>query len=211
VTGSTQDDARQHYSKGPVLVVADGQTAGRGRQGATWETAPAALAMSLAFEPGWPSETWPVMPLVAGVGASRVFGCDLKWPNDLLLDGAKVGGILVEAGMGPVVIGVGVNLWWPDAPAGYGSVLGGRPSPSEVERLARAWADEFLTELDNEPSSWPRSEYVSRCLTIGRHITWDPNGRGKAIEVAEDGALIVETDAGTEELRSGEVRHVRGI
>lgn len=209
VTGSTQDDARRHHDGAAVLVVADAQTAGRGRSGSVWESAPRAVAMSLAVRPSWPMVDWPLLPLVAGVAAGRVLDCGLKWPNDLMVDAGKVGGILVEAGDGPAVIGMGVNLWWPDAPMGRAALWDEEPPDGEGERVATAWADRVLDLLDAGPRAWPRQDYAARCTTIGSTVTWDPGGHGRAVGIADDGALVVETDEGTRHLRSGEVRHMR--
>ncbi|MGI8518457.1 MAG: biotin--[acetyl-CoA-carboxylase] ligase [Acidimicrobiia bacterium] len=83
---STQDVARELSEFGPVLVVASRQTAGRGRSGAAWETAPRALAMSLRFDPfEWPSDRRTLIPLATGIAVARLWDLALKWPNDLLL------------------------------------------------------------------------------------------------------------------------------
>ena len=165
--------------------------------------------MSLAVRPPWPVADWPLLPLVAGVAAARVFDCRLKWPNDLVLADAKVGGILVEAGNGPAVIGMGVNLWWPHAPTHRGALWSEMPPDGEGERLATSWVEHVLDLVEAGPQAWPRDEYVARCVTIGSEVTWDPAGYGRAIGIGADGALVVETDRGTRHLRSGEVRHVR--
>lgn len=209
VTDSTQDDARRHHEGAPVLVVADAQTAGRGRGGSAWETAPRAVATSLSVRPAWAVVDWPLLPLVAAVAAARVLDCRLKWPNDLILADAKVGGILVEAGDGPTVIGMGVNLWWPDAPADRAALWADEPGRGEGERIATSWAEAVLDMIEAGPREWPRDFYAARCITIGRAVTWDQGGVGRAVGIADDGALVVETDSGTRHLRSGEVRHVR--
>ncbi len=117
---STQDLARSELESLPVVVVAQRQTAGRGRGGAPWLSAPRALAVSLAFRPS--DDDLRPFSLMAGVAAARgLEGVSLKWPNDLLADEAKVGGILVERA-DEVVVGMGVNLWWPDAPEGMSAL-----------------------------------------------------------------------------------------
>ncbi len=209
VTGSTQDDARRHHTDTPVLVIADAQTAGRGRGGSTWQTAPRAVAMSLAFRPDWQVSDWPLLPLLAAVAATAVVDCQLKWPNDLLVNGAKVGGILVEAGEGPVVVGMGLNLWWPSPPTGYGALSSEEPLDGEPDVIATSWADRLLGLVAAGSGAWPHRDYVARCVTIGADITWDPDGEGHAVGIASDGALIVETPAGVKTIRSGEVRHLR--
>ena len=66
--------------------------------------------------------------------------------------------------------------------------------------------------LSSRADDWPRDEYVAACETIGQEIVWEPAGAGRAVGLAADGALVVETaDGTTVELRSGEIRHVRTI
>ena len=140
---STQEAARDRYSGTPLLVWARKQTDGRGRTGAGWMEAPRALATSLAFEPEWAVDHWGPVPLVAGMAACAAIGdqVGLKWPNDLMAGGRKVGGILVEAS-GPVVVaGLGLNLWWPDPPAGIGAVFDHDPGEDESRLLAGLWAE----------------------------------------------------------------------
>src|SRR5688500_9752782 len=107
-----------------VVVGADHQTAGRGRRGRTWDSRPgASLLVSVVLRPA-PA----LVTLAAGVAAAEAceavagVAVELKWPNDLLVDGAKLGGILSELVGHAAVVGLGLNLKW--APAGA-AVLGG--------------------------------------------------------------------------------------
>jgi BirA family biotin operon repressor/biotin-[acetyl-CoA-carboxylase] ligase len=145
---------------------------------------------------------------MAGVAATRATeGTVLKWPNDVLLDGAKVGGILVERNESTTVIGLGLNLWWPDPPDGAGALFGADPGESARNEIGALWGAELMELLDGE--GWPRDAYREVCATLGRQITWEPDGEGKARDVAEDGALLVETGSGSEKLYSGGVHHIR--
>jgi BirA family transcriptional regulator, biotin operon repressor / biotin---[acetyl-CoA-carboxylase] ligase len=208
-TSSTQDDARLRFDGTPVLVVAASQNAGRGRSGAEWRTAPRALAASLAFEPPWPPESWPLIPLVAGVAITRTLDVSLKWPNDVVRGVDKLGGILTEGSGSTVVAGLGLNLWWPDPPEGAGAVRAGDPGEGAAGEIARAWCDTLLALVDGDPAGWPRDEYRAACVTLDRPIVWEPAGSGTAVDVDAVGGLVVETDAGRVVLRSGEVRHIR--
>lgn len=220
-TSSTQDEARERFGDGeggPALVVAARQTRGRGRMGSRWETAPAAAAVSLAFRPGWPARSWPLITLTAGVAALRALrgavgagaeGLSLKWPNDLMRGEAKLGGILTEAGPGPVVAGWGVNLFWPDPPPGTGALLEEEPPSGLAASLGRRWAEEVLALTGGPARDWPRAEYRRACSTLGREITWRPGGRGRARDVNSAGGLVVETEDGTAVLTAGEIREVR--
>jgi BirA family transcriptional regulator, biotin operon repressor / biotin---[acetyl-CoA-carboxylase] ligase len=94
-----------------ALVVADHQTAGRGRLGRTWEDVPGkSLLFSLLLRPSAPMPIWPELSLVAGGAVARVLGGEVRAPNDVFLNGKKVAGILPEATKGRVVLGIGVNV-----------------------------------------------------------------------------------------------------
>jgi BirA family transcriptional regulator, biotin operon repressor / biotin---[acetyl-CoA-carboxylase] ligase len=210
---STQDIAAEALADEPVLVVAGRQTAGRGRSQRTWESAPRAMAASVAFRPAWEIGTWPLIPLVAGLAAADVLGAEvgLKWPNDLLIEGEKIGGILVEGSGGVLVVGCGLNLWWPEAPTGTRARWVDDPGPHSVLSTAVAWADRFLERISAGAANWGRSEYLARSATIGRRVTWEPTGEGTALDVDVDGSLVVETDRGLKNLIAGEIRHLRTL
>lgn len=211
VAESTQDEARARFSGTPILVTAASQTAGRGRSGASWENASRALAASVAFAPGWPDTAIARITLVAGLAALEVVGggFGLKWPNDLTGDGGKAGGILTERFGDVVVVGLGVNLWWPDAPEGRMAVHDSDPGPAAGPDLGTRWATSLLGRVARGPAAWGRDEYRRVCLTIGHEITWEPGGRGVAVDVATDGGLVVATATGREVLSSGAVTAVR--
>lgn len=207
---STQDEAGKRYSGKPVLVVAARQTGGRGRAGRAWQTAPRALAASLAFAPWWPPPTWGRLSLAAAVAARAVLGeVDLEWPNDLMVAADKIGGILVESDGQVVTAGLGVNLWWPSPPQGIGALHDDDPGSGLATELARRWADDLLERVAAGPDRWGLDEYRAACLTIGRLVRWEPDGRGMARDVAPSGELVVETEAGERRLSSGEVWEVR--
>lgn len=215
---STQDEARRLYferSGQPVSVVTERQTAGRGRSGADWLEAPRSIACSVALRPGWGSKEWGVIPLVAGLAARKALSPEthcslaLKWPNDVVVGGGKVAGVLVEAADGIAVVGIGINLWWPDPPPGIAAVVTDDPGPEAVERVARAWVEDLLERLSLPAADWGHHEYRTVCVTVGAEIVWEGGGPGTAVDVAADGALIVAVDGRTITLRSGAVRHVR--
>jgi BirA family biotin operon repressor/biotin-[acetyl-CoA-carboxylase] ligase len=209
---STQDEAAARAHDAPVLVVAARQSAGRGRVGRRWESAPRALAASLAVYPEtWEGADFPRLSLVAGLAARSALGSDLdcKWPNDLLLGDAKVAGLLAEVVGDLVVIGLGVNLWWPDPPNGFGSLFADDPGPDVAVGLAERWCDELLGRIGGGPDAWGHEEYRTACRTIGRSIQWKPDGSGVAVDVDERGCLVVATASGRVSLSSGEVSEVR--
>ncbi|HVD47831.1 MAG TPA: biotin--[acetyl-CoA-carboxylase] ligase [Candidatus Limnocylindria bacterium] len=178
---STQDIARDM----PIgsIVMADHQTAGRGRLEHRWEAPPGtALLVSFVLAPN------PILSLAAGVAAAEACGAGvrLKWPNDLLRDGLKVGGILVEATPFKAVCGIGINLTW--APEGATSL--GQPRDQLVGRLEPAvetWA------------SSPPNEVLTRWRelsdTLGRRVRImlpDRTIEGLAQDINERGELIVD-------------------
>jgi BirA family biotin operon repressor/biotin-[acetyl-CoA-carboxylase] ligase len=145
---------------------------------------------------------------MAGVAATRVVEeAALKWPNDVMMDGSKVGGILVERDSDVVVVGLGLNLWWPDPPAGMAGLLTEDPGEDRHAELAGRWGAEMMRLIDSP--GWPIDEYRNRCLTLGMDVTWEPDGSGHALDIADDGGLLVETESGTETVHSGVVRHLR--
>lgn len=191
----------------PLLVVSARQTRGRGRTGAEWENADRAMAASLALRV--PDGDRRPLSLIAGVAATRVVeSASLKWPNDVLVGDLKMGGILVERSRDVAVVGLGLNLWWADPPAGTGGVFDADPGTSAHRDIAGLWGAELMDLLVG--GEWPRDEYVAACATLGRDITWEPHGTGRAVGVEDDGALIVETAEGIEAIHSGAVHHVRG-
>lgn len=202
---STQDVARDLFDEVPALVIASAQTAGRGRSGSGWETAPRALAVSLAVGVG--SDDHRPFSLIAGVAAARsTRGTRLKWPNDLIISEEKVGGILVERSDDLVVIGLGVNLWWPEPPQDFTALFVEDPGPELHAEIGALWGAELIRLI--EADRWPIDEYREVCTTLGRELTWDPDGSGKAIDIADDGGLVVETSNGMETLYSGAIRHL---
>ena len=210
---STQDIAAAALTQHPVLVVAARQTKGRGRSQRAWQSAPRGMAASLGVRPAWHMESWPLIPLVAGLAAVDVLGAEvgLKWPNDLVVGENKIGGILVEGSGDAVVIGCGANLWWPDPPDGVGARWPEDPGPDAVVGTATSWAERLLTRLSTTPQDWGRPEYLQRSVTIGRRVTWEPEGIGNVLDVDDRGALVVETENGIERLLAGEIRHLRTI
>ncbi|HVH63869.1 MAG TPA: biotin--[acetyl-CoA-carboxylase] ligase [Candidatus Dormibacteraeota bacterium] len=190
---STQDVARDL----PIgsIVVADHQTAGRGRFDRRWEApAGSALLVSFVLEPS------PLLSLVVGVAAAEACGANvrLKWPNDLLLEGRKLGGILVEVTQGKAVSGIGINLTW--APPGAAML---RRSRDELLDVLRVKVGEWATKSPNEALA--RWRLLSE--TLGRRVRIDLSGHsieGIAQDIGPNGELIVDGVAYV----SGSVTHL---
>lgn len=178
-----------------VVVGADHQTAGRGRLGRPWESRPgASLLVSVILRPA-PA----LVTLAAGVAAAEACAgveVRLKWPNDLMLGDAKLGGILSELVGDAAVVGLGLNLSW--APAGA-ACLG-----ADMDREAILAA--YLTGLDSPGDVLAR--YRARCSTLGRRVRVAVPGdmlEGVATDIDDDGRLLVDGCA----VAAGDVVHVR--
>jgi BirA family biotin operon repressor/biotin-[acetyl-CoA-carboxylase] ligase len=178
---STQDVARE-MPLGSV-VVADHQTAGRGRSSHSWE-APrgTALLVSFVLPPN------PLLSLAAGVAAAEACGrgVRLKWPNDLLLDGRKVGGILVEASPARAICGIGINLTW--APEGAAKL--DEPRDRLLERLRPA-----MERWSTAPADQVLARWRSLSDTIGKKVRVELPDRiveGVAQDIDASGRLVVD-------------------
>lgn len=200
-----------------TLVAAGHQTAGRGRLGRVWVDRPGhALMCSVVLRPAWDPERLGLVSLAAGVAmagaASEASGLDVrcKWPNDLMVADAKVGGILAESEVAEgrvrhVVVGAGVNLEAPDGVPGAGAI-----GNVEGERVLAAYLSSLRGLMDRTERIIERWRAVSQ--TLGRTIqgTTVDGGtvRGVAVDLDETGALLVDTDAGRRRVRFGDVEHL---
>jgi BirA family biotin operon repressor/biotin-[acetyl-CoA-carboxylase] ligase len=210
--GSTSDRARDLALGGAphgALVTAAAQTAGRGRQGRAWATQPgAAVTMSVVLRdpPG-------LLPLIAAVAVAETAGprsdARIKWPNDVLVDGRKVAGILAEGRPheGWAVLGIGVNV------AVDVALL-----PEELRERAgtlgreRSAVEPFLSSLLAALERWlgaPTADLLdawrSRDALLGREIAW-AGGTGIADGIDGEGRLVVRLpDGGRTALNAGEV------
>ena len=210
-TASTNTDvaARALAGELPGLVlVAAEQTTGRGRLGRAWMSPPrAGLTFSVLLTA--PPSPW--VPLLAGVAVARalreVAGLTprLKWPNDVLVDGRKIAGILAEVSAGMVVVGVGLNVSTRldelpvDRPATSVRLEGGLTDRATLLRGILAALSDRVTPLD----------YLGLCDTVGRVVEVHlPDGsvqRGGASAVDDDGRLVVDGVPHA----AGDVVHIR--
>jgi len=213
--GSTNARARELAQAGAphgTAVTADEQTAGRGRQGRGWSTPPGgALAVSLVIR-----DPDPLLSLRAGLAVADLAGegARVKWPNDVLVDGRKVAGILAEGRPqeGWAVLGIGVNAALdlaalPEALRASAGSLGLRPA-----ELPRA-LDTLLSALETRLAEAPEATLAAlRELDAlaGRPVRWE-GGSGTGAGIAEDGALLVrDAEGAVHALAAGEVHLVAG-
>jgi BirA family biotin operon repressor/biotin-[acetyl-CoA-carboxylase] ligase len=209
---STQDEARARSNpETPILVIAEHQPAGRGRLGRTWAEPDRGLFSSFAFNPAWPPAAWGRIPLVAGLAVraaiEELVGITvaLRWPNDLVTEHGKIGGLLAESADGIVVIGCGVNLAWGDPVEGAAALCSPGTGRVPARDLAVAWVDRFVEFMARSPNAWGADDYRRACVTVGRRVSY-PSGSGTAVGISDGGALLVETEGGTVAIGSGEVR-----
>jgi BirA family transcriptional regulator, biotin operon repressor / biotin---[acetyl-CoA-carboxylase] ligase len=225
------DRAREGAEEG-LVVVAEHQTAGRGRLDRSWETpARSSLTFSLLVRPTVPAADWPWLPLLTGytvAKALRAEGCDVgvKWPNDVLVGDRKLVGILVErveTPTGPAaVLGVGLNVSLTEdelpVPTATSLVLESGSEPDRTHLLV-----ELLRSLREAYDAWQaggadatgrlRSSYAAACVTVGRDVRVDlPGGRvltGRATGIDDAGRLVVLGEEGETVVGAGDVVHVR--
>lgn len=219
-TGSTNDDARALGREGAAhltVVVAQEQTAGRGRLGRTWVAAPGeALLCSWVVRPALPVERWTVLPLLAGLAAVEAVRArtgveaGLKWPNDLLVRERKLGGILTEAEVPAfAVVGLGLNVStqrFPEDLPATSLALEGALRLDRADLLARILAN-FDASLADVEGALER--YRAACVTIGRSVRVERSDGGVVAGVARavTGAGALDVDG--EQVAAGDVHHVR--
>jgi BirA family transcriptional regulator, biotin operon repressor / biotin---[acetyl-CoA-carboxylase] ligase len=222
--------ARAGTSSGLVLV-AEEQTAGRGRLERTWSApARAGLTFSVLLRPtGVPAAAWGWFPLLAGVAVAGAtaslaeLDVRLKWPNDVLVGDRKLAGILAERVDDAVVLGVGLNvsLRADELPVASATslrlenaaVVDRMPVLLAVLRAMGRLYDEFVAASGVADASGLRSSYRGLCETLGRSVRAElPGGHvvtGTAVDVDDSGRLVLDTPGGTEQIGAGDVVHLR--
>jgi BirA family transcriptional regulator, biotin operon repressor / biotin---[acetyl-CoA-carboxylase] ligase len=230
-TGSTNADlleqARAGADEGRVLV-AEEQTAGRGRLGRSWSAPPrSGLIFSVLLRPaGVPPTRLGWLPLLTGVAVAAAVRdqagvpASLKWPNDVLVGERKLAGILAEAHGDAVVVGVGLNVTLSRAelpvPTATSLLIEDAASTDRAALLAA-----ILTELAGRYQAWRadpdvaglRADYLCWSATVGREVRVElPGGAqlcGAAEDVDEVGRLVVRTPDNLVRVGAGDVVHVR--
>lgn len=209
-----------------VVIVADHQTAGRGRRGRTWESPTgSSLLVSVLLRARMPELaqlTTVCAALAAASACERASGVrvSLKWPNDVMVGDRKLGGILAEAlpgGIG-VVVGLGLNVDWGEVALPEGATsLGQVAGAARIDRTSLLTS--YLQGLDHrcdaldDPAEHQQllDDYRRACSTLGRHVSVDLGAEqlvGTATGIAHNGSLILETDTGARELTTGDVAHI---
>ncbi len=214
------------------VAATDNQTAGRGRRDRSWESPPGSgLCISIAYTLDSQPKGLPALTLAVGMGVIEALnllaigGVTLKWPNDLVVADAKLGGILTEAshvgGSGPTVVtGIGINIDLPDdfsagldsewaaRPADLKSVMATPPSAAELAAAVVNQMSEVIRRFDDKgfaafEDGWPPVDWL-----YGKRIVIDMEDRrveGNAAGVDSEGALLVDTLSGTERVINGTI------
>jgi len=210
-----------------TAVVAAHQREGRGRRGRTW-TAPhgAALLVSILVRPLVEPPRIPLYSFVAAVATAETVETlagvppQLKWPNDVLIHGRKVAGILLEArtvagGDTVVAIGIGVNLRQTEFPGDLakratsillesGRDLAPTPALAVLQPALLDWRRRF----EREGFTPIRQRWLALTETLGRHVRVD-GVEGIAVDLGDDGALVLETDGVRRRVLAGDLEEVR--
>jgi len=233
-TGSTNGDllgrVRFETPVRPILRAAVEQTAGRGRHGRAWHTVPgSALLFSLAIPFVASRVITGAISLACGLAAAEALapriGVQLKWPNDLLLDGRKVGGVLCElaldgAGRRTLVVGFGINLWLPaEMRAAIGQPAAALDEVVALSELCTQREDligriaaatlALAGEFDMYGFEPMRARFLARFAHLGRDVELldgkRPIANGVAVDIDGAGRLMLRTDTGTRAFAGGEV------
>ncbi len=203
-----------------AVAATDHQTAGRGRLGRTWEAPPgSSVLISVMLHPP-PARHWPELSLLGGVAAAEAvegatgLAVQVKWPNDVMLDRRKVGGVLAEARDGTVVLGIGVNVNQSreQLPPSTSVEPASLRTTTGHEHDVAALAGSLLFRLERLYDTWRHgglrdvyTEVGARHFLFGRRVTVDGR-QGTAAAIALDGRLEVRLDDGeTLQVESGEV------
>ena len=223
--GSTNDTALALAQDGAPawsVVRAERQTAGRGRRGRAFQSPPGNSYTSFLLRPVRPAREVPQLALVAGLAVAEAvdrFAPELpratcKWPNDVLVDGLKVAGILVEASSGrkleAVVVGIGVNLV--DHPASPGMRASDLASLGAVSADRNLWLRVLCKRLFERTGAWEREgfaamrdSWMARAAGLGQcvQVAGELSVRGLMTGVDGEGALLVDEDGVTRRCVSG--------
>ncbi|MFW9800007.1 MAG: biotin--[acetyl-CoA-carboxylase] ligase [Candidatus Thorarchaeota archaeon] len=219
--------------KDRLVVISATQTAGRGRFLRSWVSPPGGLYTSLIVRPVLSPADTPLLGLLAGCSTAAAVhttcsvDVHLKWPNDIIVDDKKIGGILSESiiegeQVVSIVLGIGinVNLRLDDYPEGLRNgittILHETGQETSIEELAASLLGETYSRISEVEARQTflsvLSEYKRVCNTLGRRVIveqTDVTLEGTALDIEESGALVLETDEGIEVVSAGDVRHLR--
>lgn len=223
--GSTSDEvlrlARQGAAHGTVVVARE-QTAGRGRVGRHWVSPPGNLYLSVLLRLGLPPVRIAEASFVTALAVADMVDvllpvrASLKWPNDVLVSGAKIAGILVEQAEGVAIVGIGVNVAHCPTGTAYPvtslATEGSRGFRDAGEVTVDAVRDALLTALAARLNAWLahgfppiRADWLARAHAPGTPLRAG-TVEGTFATLDADGALLLDTDSGRRRILGGEVQ-----
>ena len=221
--GSTNDEARRLALEGAphgTVIHADEQIAGRGRLSHTWFSPPGNLYLSVVLRTGQPASRCSELSFLAALAVAdtvetllpRQIRAMLKWPNDVLVNGAKIAGILLEQVDDATIMGVGLNVLEAPSNTAYKTTTVVANAGIATVDGAR---DILLDRLAYHLSSWQtngfppiREQWLNRSYPIGAAIRANAGGQPVAGHFAgldDDGALLLDTNQGRQRIVAGEV------
>ena len=216
-----------------ALIVASKQTGGKGRSGRKWISPKGGIWISIILQPKFDISITTLFPIASALAVSKALektmsiSPELKWPNDLTLNGKKIAGMLVDVSLESnqienMVLGVGINFdieakkvekLLKDTPNFYGvASLNGRKKikPVELVQAFLAELEKIYESLNSKHTKKIISEWTKRSSTIGKKIemnTIDETIKGRAVKIDEDGALIVDTGDKLQRVIAGDIVH----
>ena len=194
---NTQEFALSELTSEPILVISYTQEKGKGTSNRTWLNADQALACSLAVKQEDIKLKHTLIPLLSGYLFTEVLkdiNLRLKWPNDIILNNLKVGGMLVEKSENKICIGMGINYFWEKPEIlGAGSIFTKKQEDSLINLHAEKWASDVLSSLLEK--NFNLGTYKKKLQTLGKIVEY-PEGRGWAEDINEDGSLKIKSTDG---------------
>ncbi len=229
--GSTNDEAVRFAMEGAepgLIVLADRQTQGRGRLGRSWQSVSGNLHMSILLRPSCRLHAASQLSLLASVvlaevlvaGGPEGLNLSLKWPNDVLIGGAKVAGILLESAgdrdgkLNYVVLGIGLNIAW--APDGLAYPVTSLNAEGFPTRSPWEWLGDYAHSLSIWLDRWQRDGFAvvrtawrDRSHRLGQPVLLKTDRQeieGRFVDLTDAGALLIEhADRSRSELTAGDV------
>ncbi|HWY60636.1 MAG TPA: biotin--[acetyl-CoA-carboxylase] ligase [Rhizomicrobium sp.] len=220
---STNDEARrlaQAGESGPLWITAARQTAGRGRRGRQWQSAEGNLAATLLIRPARPKAEWAQLSFVAAIAVADMTApmapsatIAVKWPNDVLAEGRKLAGILLETAGEALAIGIGVNLNAhpsdTEFPAISLAALGAKlPSPEGAMALLAPGFAGWYDQWESAGFAPIRDAWLARAAGLGQRIRArlaDTERVGVFEGIDAQGALLLNEGSRTRAIAAGEV------
>ena len=194
---NTQEFALEELNSEPILVISFHQEKGKGTSNRSWFNADQSLACSFAFNKGDNQLDETLIPLLSGLCFTEVLSklpIFLKWPNDLIVNDLKVGGVLVESVGEKICIGIGINYFWknPTVP-NAGALFNEVQEDESIKDHAIKWAEKVYESVTK--NSFSLEHYKAKLQTLGKVVEY-PEGRGWAEDINENGSLRIKTTEG---------------